>query len=634
MKISILTPSYNDAESIIETLDSIMEQTYTNWELIIIDDGSTDNTKEVIKQYKKEKDKDNKIKYIHQKNSDQLNAILTGLEHITGDYISILHSDDLLPSKDYFEKAINEFKKNPKLDSITGDLIIIDENSNVTNTWKALDYINKEYIPTLLLLNNGSNIYGDIGLHKTKTYLNCIKNNYLIWNTPFWLDLDSKKMLNIKTVNFPILKYRIHSSNYISSELGKFNALNGEIRTLTRLMSQYNVKGYKVQKFIFQLLRKPGIRKFRLSNKYKPFYSVSETRNKYKILLDCIEKTYLDHEYKDNIYLSSLLNFYKNYHPRTIILEQVKDSEVYFGKDIRNFSKKMFDSKLSKLYYKLFEEMNIGFNKIIVSDEQSKNNIINIIKFLNIYPYVTVECSKDKQNIIPKTIHYVWMGGKEKPKAIKKCMKTWKKHLSDYEFIEWNEKNFDINSHPFVKAAYKAKKWAFVSDYVRAWAIYNYGGIYLDTDVFVISSLNELLENKAFVGYEHPDFPFTAVFGAVKYHPLIKDMKDYYDKLDSYSFNFEDNNTISVSNLLIEKYGCKKGNIEQLLKHDIKVYKEGVLCNPSLESKTVHVFLGSWLDNSKWKARLHEFLRMRLNNKVSIYFYEQYRKIKRIIKKK
>ena len=168
MKISILTPSYNDAESIIETLDSIMEQTYTNWELIIIDDGSTDNTKEVIKQYKKEKDKDNKIKYIHQKNSDQLNAILTGLEHITGDYISILHSDDLLPSKDYFEKAINEFKKNPKLDSITGDLIIIDENSNVTNTWKALDYINKEYIPTLLLLNNGSNIYGDIGLHKQK----------------------------------------------------------------------------------------------------------------------------------------------------------------------------------------------------------------------------------------------------------------------------------------------------------------------------------------------------------------------------------------------------------------------------------------------------------------------------------
>ena len=120
---------------------------------------------------------------------------------------------------------------------------------------------------------------------------------------------------------------------------------------------------------------------------------------------------------------------------------------------------------------------------------------------------------------IPKKIHYVWMGGKEKPKAIKKCMKTWKKYLKDYEIIEWNEHNFDINSHPFVKKAYENKKWAFVSDYVRAYAIYNYGGIYLDTDVFVIDNIDQLLDNKAFVGYEHPDYPFTAVFGAEKGHP-------------------------------------------------------------------------------------------------------------------
>lgn len=87
--------------------------------------------------------------------------------------------------------------------------------------------------------------------------------------------------------------------------------------------------------------------------------------------------------------------------------------------------------------------------------------------------------------MIPKKIHYVWVGGKEKPKNIRKCMKSWKKHLKDYEIIEWNENNFDINSHPFVKAAYNAKKWAFVSDYIRAYVIYNEGGIYLDTDVIV-----------------------------------------------------------------------------------------------------------------------------------------------------
>ena len=79
--------------------------------------------------------------------------------------------------------------------------------------------------------------------------------------------------------------------------------------------------------------------------------------------------------------------------------------------------------------------------------------------------------------MIPKKIHYVWVGGKEKPDEVKECIKTWKKHCPDYEIKEWNESNFDINSHPFVQAAYKAKKWAFVSDYIRIYALLNEGRI-------------------------------------------------------------------------------------------------------------------------------------------------------------
>ncbi len=233
---------------------------------------------------------------------------------------------------------------------------------------------------------------------------------------------------------------------------------------------------------------------------------------------------------------------------------------------------------------------------------------------------------------IPKKIHYVWVGGKEKPKAIKKCMKTWKKNLKDYEFIEWNENNFDINSHPFVKKAYENRKWAFVSDYIRAYAIYNQGGIYLDTDVLVLDKLDSLLDNRAFVGYERPEFPFTAVFGAEAGHPLIKDMLDYYDGLDM-KFEFSDNNTISVSNLLIEKYNCKLGNIEQTLKEDRKVYPDGILCNPSLESKTIHVFLGSWLDRGKFSSKMHEFLRMKMSNKFNIRLYLFYCKFRKLIKR-
>lgn len=229
--------------------------------------------------------------------------------------------------------------------------------------------------------------------------------------------------------------------------------------------------------------------------------------------------------------------------------------------------------------------------------------------------------------MIPKKIHYVWVGGNPKPPKIQKCMRTWKR-LKGYEIIEWNESNFDIDAHPFVRAAYDAKKWAYVSDYIRAWAIYHQGGIYLDTDVFVIRTLDDLLNDRAFVGYERPDYPFTAVFGAEKGHPFVKKMLDYYDNLEKYSFNFEDNNTISVSNILVEEYGCKLGNQPQLLAEGIRVYPDYVLCNQSLRSKTVHVFLSSWLDNSKFKAQLHEFLRMRMNNKIAIFMYVIYAKIK------
>lgn len=221
--------------------------------------------------------------------------------------------------------------------------------------------------------------------------------------------------------------------------------------------------------------------------------------------------------------------------------------------------------------------------------------------------------------MIPKKIHYIWVGGKEKPKEIKRCIKTWKK-LTDYEFIEWNEKNFDIESHPFVKRAYEAEKWAFVSDYIRAYVIYNHGGIYFDTDVFLIRNIDELLNNKAFVGFENDDHPFTAVFGAEKKHPFVKDMLDYYDNLNI-DFDFKDNNTISVSKLLVNKYKCKLGNEEQLLETEIKVYPDYLLCNPSRKSLTIHAFLGSWLSDRKLKNEIHKFLRLRLSNKFLVNLY-------------
>lgn len=226
--------------------------------------------------------------------------------------------------------------------------------------------------------------------------------------------------------------------------------------------------------------------------------------------------------------------------------------------------------------------------------------------------------------MIPKIIHYVWVGNNPKPKDIKKCMKTWKKHLKDYEIIEWNESNFDINSHPFVKKAYEAKKWAYVSDYIRMYAIYNYGGIYLDTDVLVLDNFDKFLDNKVFVGFERENYPFTAVFGAEKKNKFIKKLLDYYDNLDAYNFDFENNNTISVSNILINEYGCSKENKEQLLKDGIKVYKDDILCNPSKNSTAVHIFTGTWLEGVKpLKRKIVTALKTNIKTKKQAEIYRK-----------
>lgn len=226
--------------------------------------------------------------------------------------------------------------------------------------------------------------------------------------------------------------------------------------------------------------------------------------------------------------------------------------------------------------------------------------------------------------MIPKIIHYVWVGNNPKPKDIKKCMKTWKKHLKDYKIIEWNESNFDISSHPFVKKAYEAKKWAYVSDYIRMYAIYNYGGIYLDTDVLVLENFDKFLNNKVFVGFERENYPFTAVFGAEKKNKFIKKLLDYYDNLDAYNFDFENNNTISVSNILINEYGCSRENKEQLLKDGIKVYKDDVLCNPSKNSTTVHIFTGTWLEGVKpLKRKIVTALKTNIKTKKQAEIYRK-----------
>lgn len=134
--------------------------------------------------------------------------------------------------------------------------------------------------------------------------------------------------------------------------------------------------------------------------------------------------------------------------------------------------------------------------------------------------------------MIPKIIHYCWVGPGKYPKLIRKCLATWKKQLPDYEFILWNKENspFDVQ---YVQDAYAAKKYAYCADYIRYWALYNYGGIYLDMDVYLTGNFDKFLDCHSFWASEHSYNMAigTEVIGAEKHDPFIKAVLDKYDTL-------------------------------------------------------------------------------------------------------
>lgn len=159
--------------------------------------------------------------------------------------------------------------------------------------------------------------------------------------------------------------------------------------------------------------------------------------------------------------------------------------------------------------------------------------------------------------MIPKKIHYCWFGGKPLPPLAKKCIDSWKKKCPDYEIVEWNETNFDIECSKFVKDAYANGAWAFVSDYARLKIIYENGGIYLDTDVEVLKNLGPLLEEKCYFAVQQ-DGSLVATglgFGGEKGSIILKEMLDLYDNTVFDNDKREDIACPILNTLVLKKHG-------------------------------------------------------------------------------
>ncbi|MDY0277737.1 MAG: glycosyltransferase [Acholeplasma sp.] len=379
MKISILMPTYNDSDTILQSIESVLNQDYDDFELIIVDDGSTDNTNQLIKNIL-----DKRVKYFFQKNSDQLNALINAFNKSTGDIIYILHSDDLLYNNETLKNAVTIFE-NGDVDAVKGEIFTIDDNSNITGRLEQRNIVDPDVLLVRTMLLYGTNLLNDFSFVRRSSFEKFSYNNYLIWNTPFWINWDKNKpeLINVKNYAFGMLKYRVYEGNYLNSDIGKLNVINGNIRNLTNLMMVYTIPLFSFQRLLFRFFK----------DKYKPLYIKKETKNKHKVLKRAI-KFRTGNIYKKNIYLTSLLDFYKqskkSTSKRSIHIENtITNQDVFYGKDMRKFNVALLNNNLPDIYYVLFREMKNGFNEISVNSED-RTKISYILKFLSISNMITI----------------------------------------------------------------------------------------------------------------------------------------------------------------------------------------------------------------------------------------------------
>ncbi|MDY5036481.1 MAG: glycosyltransferase [Prevotella sp.] len=221
--------------------------------------------------------------------------------------------------------------------------------------------------------------------------------------------------------------------------------------------------------------------------------------------------------------------------------------------------------------------------------------------------------------MIPKIIHYCWFGGNPLPEDAKKCIESWKKFLPDYEIKEWNESNFDVNIIPYTREAYRLKKYAFVSDYARFWVLYQFGGIYFDTDVEVIRPLDDIVARGGFMGCEtDPKSGPTSYkteanpglgLGVAPGLGLIRKIMDYYEQAQ---FEFHPDiktqeTVVAITTRILREHGLKdvKG-IQEV--EGVWIYPSEYFCPINIttmrlhitsNTRTIHHYAGTWIDNKR-----------------------------------
>lgn len=385
VKISVLIPAYNSAKTIVEALESIKNQTYQNWEIILINDGSQDETEKILRRYLGNTKLP--LKYTKQTHHNYFKAIRHGLKYASGEIIFVLDADKILFNQNVFYRAVSTIL-GEKCDGMFVGIRAMYQRLKDGKFHLVRPYYRNEVSLIKTALGLGTNIYTNYAFWRREIFETSVYENYLINGMPAWYNAENNLGLKVVNGNFVGLKYRVSKKvNLGDNPLKQNNSktlfeLSTNLRTLHHIVSRINVPAYSTQATLYNL-----ISRLHIASLYPSIFKQGQTS--LKKITPLVVKNIKDSEL-DNVYLKTIVDFSNNFDPqKTAKIVIPKGTKIYWGTEFDEFSNKLSKNMLDQFYYDLMKIISQGTTIYkIKKDDQKK--LEQILEFFTIRDYVKI----------------------------------------------------------------------------------------------------------------------------------------------------------------------------------------------------------------------------------------------------
>ena len=385
VKISVLIPAYNSAKTIVEALESIKNQTYQNWEIILINDGSQDETEKILRRYLGNTKLP--LKYTKQTHHNYFKAIRHGLKYASGEIIFVLDADKILFNQNVFYRAVSTIL-GEKCDGMFVGIRAMYQRLKDGKFHLVRPYYRNEVSLIKTALGLGTNIYTNYAFWRREIFETSVYENYLINGMPAWYNAENNLGLRVVNGNFVGLKYRVSKKvNLGDNPLKQNNSktlfeLSTNLRTLHHIVSRINVPAYSTQATLYNL-----ISRLHIASLYPSIFKQGQTS--VKKITPLVVKNIKDSEL-DNVYLKTIVDFSNNFDPqKTAKIVIPKGTKIYWGTEFDEFSNKLSKNMLDQFYYDLMKIISQGTTIYkIKKDDQKK--LEQILEFFTIRDYVKI----------------------------------------------------------------------------------------------------------------------------------------------------------------------------------------------------------------------------------------------------